>query len=74
MLMRKVEKNIPIPNNHPGRKKRYPFDSMEIGDSFETSVIKFNSARSAAWSYGKKSGKVFTSRRFKTIGRIWRIK
>ena len=32
-----IEKNIPIPNKRKG-KKLYPFDKMEVKDSFEIKI------------------------------------
>lgn len=32
--MFEIEKNIPIPNPEVGRNRLYPFDDLEIGDSF----------------------------------------
>lgn len=34
----KIEKGIPIPHNR-GKKSKYPFFDMEIGDSFEVKVV-----------------------------------
>ena len=32
--MFEIEKNVPASNDHIGAPARYPFSSMEIGDSF----------------------------------------
>ncbi len=63
--MIKIDKNIEIP-------KKYPFENMEIGDSFE--VSKESPVNYSSYLYGKKHNKKFI---VKTIGdkkRVWRIK
>lgn len=63
----KVEKGIPIP-------ARYPFNQMEVGDSFVVPMeITRYAVSTAAHRYGKKHGIKFTVRRMtdKTI-RCWR--
>ena len=64
----KVEKNVPIPN-------RYPFDEMQVGDSFVVPPkIARNTVSVAASRYGEKHQMKFTVRRMddKTL-RCWRI-
>ena len=64
----KVEKDVPIPN-------RYPFDEMEVDDSFAVPPeIARNTVSVAAGRYGDKHGMKFTVRRMddKTL-RCWRI-
>jgi hypothetical protein len=47
--MIKVDKNVPIPNNAGGgRRKKYPWNEMEVGDSFEIEAGKEKAVRSAA--------------------------
>lgn len=73
-----IEKNIPVPTTHYNIK--YPFDDMEIGDSFIVNTERERRHVMCAWNgwiersvNGK--NKKFTSRR---VGdneyRIWRIK
>lgn len=33
-----IEKNIPMPEVYEGRSSRYPFETMEVGDSFYVPV------------------------------------
>ena len=71
-----IEKGIPLPSTY----SNYPFELMEIGDSF--SIGKYDietsrNVRSAArhWTVRNKNNKKFTVRkqRDNTV-RVWRIK
>jgi len=78
----KIEKNIP--KTRGKGNKTYPFDEMEVGDSFLINVPadrKLNTMQaqtlSAALSYASHdgNGKKFTTRRQSdTSFRIWRVK
>jgi hypothetical protein len=64
----KVEKGVPLP-------ARYPFDEMQIGDSFIVPPeLSRNTVSVAAGRYGDKHQMKFTVRRMddKTL-RCWRI-
>lgn len=71
----KIERGIPIP---PKSKNfsRYKWDQMVIGDSFllppDSSPDKINSARNAAYGFGKRHKMKFTSRTTNKGTRIWR--
>ena len=77
-----IERNIPIsPDGRRDRSFRYPFDKMEVGDSFQVEFVKKKSAQSAsssAFLYGKRTNTKWTSRVTKVDGkhfvRVWRIK
>jgi hypothetical protein len=64
----KVEKNVPIPT-------RYPFDKMDVGDSFIVSPeIARSTVTVAAGRYGEKHNMKFTVRKYKDGAyRCWRI-
>lgn len=72
--MYEIEKGIPIPPQNKG-VRIYPFDTMEIGDSFLVPDGGGNKAVSALQQYRKKD----TTRRFTVRAqpdgtmRIWRI-
>lgn len=80
--MYKIEKNIPIANPKPERK--YPFNEMEIGDSFliKATDSKMKSIRkirnrisSACNIFTKNNPKIkFVTRRENDGIRCWRIK
>jgi hypothetical protein len=74
--MYKIDKNVPIkPKGSGGKSCKYPFDAMEVGDSFF--LLKKNEAlraRSAAANYGREHNRKFTVRIFKDGYRCWRTK
>jgi hypothetical protein len=68
----KIEKNIPIPEI---TSKRYPFDEMEVGDSFLVPPLQVPSARSLmSYTNRKDKSKSFMSRTSEDGIRIWRIR
>ena len=76
----KIEKGVPMPR--PRRKREYPWEQMEVGDSFllscksEDAAKVANRARSAADSFAKKRGLSwrFSFRHVEGGIRIWRTK
>lgn len=76
----KVEKNIPIPSKK--NRSIYPFQIMEVGDSFLVSCInkiELESYRQrvtlAIWRYYKKNNDVkFQTKTTDKGVRVWRIK
>lgn len=78
--MIKIEKGIPVPSKKLGRKRIYPFDQMNVGDSFSFEAAKSTSVYVSAKNFATASGKnwKFTVRREgrragTDIARIWRI-
>ena len=75
----KIDKNVPIPDiKHFGRYSRnaikYPFDKMDVGDSFACGDISPSRVRSAA-SHHAINGMDFTVRQMEDGRyRCWRIK
>jgi hypothetical protein len=77
--MSKIEQGIEIP--HPPFKIKWHFGDFEIGDSkaipYEDNELEVTRFRVAASAYGKRNGKVFTSRSNFEDGvrmlRIWRV-
>ena len=72
----KIEKNIKIPKRKGGYSSKYPWDEMEIGDSFLfTKDIKSGSIYSlVSQSNAKRSPKHFAAREVDGGIRIWRTK
>ncbi len=66
-----VEKNVPIPPTHDRGNKKYPFHTMEVGDSFVTETANvYNSVR---FYVRKNPDKEFTSRKVgENQWRVWR--
>lgn len=56
----KIESGIEVPEYRRGRRAKYPFKEMEIGDSFEYPNEK---VRLAAASHAKRYGVKFTVRK-----------
>lgn len=75
-----IEKGIPIPERKRGRKPKYPFGEMDIGDSvfFEVAICGgMSQEQVAAHAYGKTSGKKFRTAKVNDGDRygvrIWRV-
>jgi hypothetical protein len=64
----KIEKKIPMPIGRSELSRKYPFDKMQIGDSFEFPKEIRIKVRYAATAYGIKHQKKFTCR----SNRVWR--
>ena len=77
----KVEKGIPIPRAQTGKplKEEYPFELLELGDSFAIpypSVGKeqlVRSLRAQAYYWGKKFDRKFLIRALPSEVRTWRV-
>ena len=65
----KIDKNIPLPET----RNRYPFDKLEVGNSFFVEgKTNINGSR---YHYVRKNhGKKFTTKRENGGLRVWRIK
>ena len=63
-----IDKDTPFPEP----KKRYPFDEMEVGDSFFAKRTTQQLLSSAARH--QKDGRKFTARAENDGARIWRVK
>jgi hypothetical protein len=70
----KIEKGIPVPKAKGGRKARFPFREMTIGDSVFFGQELAERARNAATLFARYNPEYkFTSRREENGVRIWRI-
>lgn len=71
--MIEIEKGIPMPErSKTGRKGKYPFSEMEVGDSFFLDDKTQKSVASTVTSARKKFGFTFAARDEDTGVRIWR--
>lgn len=72
--MVEIEKNIPI----LGPKEKYPFEKMEIGDSFFIANGNSASINSSKWQFIKSTeigkDRQYTCRKVEGGVRVWRIK
>lgn len=68
----KIDKATPMPE-YLGNKNatKYPFERMEVGDSF---LAETDRAGAAAHAYGKRHDKKFVFRREGKKYRVWRVK
>lgn len=75
----KLESNVPVTSNR-GRKLKYQFDTMKVGQSFAVPYTpkSFNSIKTSAYGYGNRHKKSFRAsspvERGKRVTRIWRTK
>jgi hypothetical protein len=73
--MIEIEKNIPLP---PERHCKYPFEKLEIGDSFFICGGKIGSISSSKGQFIKTTAigkdRQFTCRQIEGGVRVWRIK
>lgn len=77
----KIDKKIPLPETKTGRKRKWPWFDMVVGDSFlmyeEYDVKKLQraSAQAIVFSNKNKKGKwKFSVRKTEEGIRVWRIK
>lgn len=67
-----IDKNVPMPG--VSSLGIYPWDEMDIGDSFLIKDKKAGSIRTLAWFAGKQHGRKFSTRTVDDGVRVWRIK
>lgn len=66
-----IEKNVPMPVSRQG-KKRWPFDNMEVGDSFGFEPENQKKVAGAASAHGRAYGKKFSVQQTESGPRCWR--
>ena len=75
----KISKNHPVPDYDKNKKSRgrppkYPFDDMEVGDSFLAEGQDWDDGgRCAANNHGRRKNKRFIARKQENGIRIWRV-
>lgn len=76
----KIEKDVPIPASNAGGREqgrgKYPWQNMEVGDSFYFSHLLRSSVHCATICWAKRNGRewAFETRDEGRGARIWRIK
>lgn len=69
-----IDKNIPVPPSRRGSGKSvYPFDKMELGDSFFVPKKKQSIMAAYARVVGKRKGMKFITRVEADGVRVWRV-
>jgi hypothetical protein len=72
--MKKVDKRICIPKDKSGGSPKYPWKTMEVGDSFFAEDVGTSTLSAAANGYTKRNpGVKFTCREWEGGTRVWRI-
>lgn len=69
MINLEVEKSVPLPEG----KKRYPYASMDIGDSFFVGDGKLQVVCNANYRASKRLGMQFIARKEPEGVRVWRV-
>jgi hypothetical protein len=67
--MFKVEKGVP----HPGKGGKYPWSTMEIGESFFVPDSDGGAPHTAAHAAGRRLGRKFTTKKVDGGRRVWRV-
>lgn len=63
-----IESGVPLPSS-----VKYPFDKLEVGDSFLVPISKRTSTSSAATKYGQRTNTKFVIRKVDDNNiRVWR--
>lgn len=71
--MIKIEKGVEMPKGRQGRKQIYPWDDMEVGDSFKVQGKSQKDLSPSASFAGKRRGKKFSARNVDGGVRVWRV-
>ncbi len=72
--MYEIEKNIPVPGDVKiDKRKKYPFDQMNVGDSFFAKNKTARSLSNSSQWHAKKTGKKFTCTTEADGARCWRV-
>ena len=66
-----IEKSIPLPEQR--KRRSYPYQEMDVGDSFFVDQIKPQIMFNRNLEVSKKTGMKFTARREGNGVRVWRI-
>jgi hypothetical protein len=71
----KVEKGVPIPKPKMGRHTKYPWNEMNIGDSFPVTIKQYLTVRAnVGYRNRTYNDKYFILRQCDGKYRVWRIK
>ena len=75
--MLQIEKGIPLPERKFFGEPAYPYNQMEVGDSFMLPHEDSNKAvarlSSTAAAYGKRAQMKFSVRKVEGGARVWRV-
>ena len=68
----KIDKGIPVPPRGSNRASKYPYDKLEIGDSFFVKGKNATKFSASAYTQARKLGIKLTVRNEKDGVRVWR--
>lgn len=71
--MIEIEKGVPLPTTEPVKCRKYPYTTMEIGDSFLVTDRTPEAVGSSASQMGKRLNRKFRSAKTREGVRVWRI-
>lgn len=63
---------IPAGRRHNGRREKYPWSQMDVGQSFFVKDVPLRSMSSTASHAGRRNGKKFIARESEGGVRVWR--
>jgi len=66
------EHAIPAARQHNGRREKYPWSQLEVGQSFHVAGVALRSMSSTASHAGRRNGKKFIARESDGGVRVWR--
>ena len=69
----KIDKDIPMPQDKLGRKPKYPWMDMDVGDSFLLPGKSIHHAASLMVRWQERGGRRYSARTVPEGVRIWRI-
>lgn len=72
-MMIEIDKEKHAIPTSKGFKTKYPWRTMEVGDSFSVPVSLYNSLNSAKSQVGRRLGRKFIGKIIGDIYRVWRI-
>lgn len=69
-----IEENVPLPAEHAprGRKEKYPWSTLEVGQSFFVPDVSAKRMQSTASKAGGRTGRTFVARNAEGGVRVWR--
>jgi hypothetical protein len=66
------EHAIPAARQHSGRREKYPWSQLDVGQSFFVEGVALRSMSSTASHAGRRNGKKFIARDAEGGVRVWR--
>ncbi|NBU71317.1 MAG: hypothetical protein EBS53_07700 [Bacteroidetes bacterium] len=68
--MYEIDKNVPIPA--PSKAARFPYEALDVNDSFKVTGVSLQSVCNSNYRMSKKTGKKFIARAEDGGVRVWR--